>query len=93
MGKSIDKADLWLIAVAKVYGYTIVTMEKRDRNLSDSNPTKRELHISDVCDRFEVECIDLFELMRRGKIPLKYSILKIYLYPTLLVGVFFYRHL
>lgn len=62
---NLNKADPWLIAVASIDKFTIVTMEKSDPNLSAGSPTKREPKIPDVCKWFDVECIDLFELMRR----------------------------
>lgn len=62
---SMDKADPWLIAVASIDNYTIVTLETRDSNLSANNPTRKEPKIPDVCDYFGVECINLFDFMRR----------------------------
>lgn len=58
-----NKADPWLIAIAKANDYTIVTMEERDNNLNSSHPTKKEPRIPDVCHAMGVECINLFELM------------------------------
>lgn len=58
------KADPWLIAIAKAYGYTIVTMEEKNLNLNPKNPTKKEPRIPDVCNALNVECINLFDLMR-----------------------------
>ncbi|MCY1606417.1 DUF4411 family protein [Staphylococcus pettenkoferi] len=60
-----DKADPWPIAIAAVHGYTIVTFENQNNNLSSKNPTKKEPRIPDIRKEFDVECIDLFELMRR----------------------------
>lgn len=63
---SFEKADPWLIAIAKAYGYTIVTMEEPNRNLSATNPTSKEPRIPDVCSQLDVECINLYELMREN---------------------------
>lgn len=63
----IEKADPWLIAIAKVYGYTIVTMEERDRNLNPKFPTRKEPRIPDVCAALGVDCINLYELMKEQK--------------------------
>lgn len=60
---AFEKADPWLIAIAKTYDYTIVTMEVRNNNLSSTSPTSKEPRIPDVCDALGVECINLFELM------------------------------
>ena len=58
-----EKADPWLIALAKAHDYTIVTMEERNLNLNDKNPTSKEPRIPDVCMALNVECINLYELM------------------------------
>ena len=60
---TFEKADPWLIAIAKAHGYTIVTMEERNRNLNPSNPTSKEPRIPDVCAALGVECINLYDLM------------------------------
>ena len=60
---TFEKADPWLIAISKAYGYTIVTMEERNRNLNPSNPTSKEPRIPDVCDALGVKCINLYDLM------------------------------
>lgn len=50
-------ADAFLIAVAKTYGYTIVTHEK-------SNPTaKRRVLIPDAAKQFNVTSIMLYDLL------------------------------
>lgn len=62
-----DKADPWLIAIAKANDYTIVTMEERIGNLNPKNPMSKEPRIPDVCDALGVECINLYDLMREKK--------------------------
>ncbi len=57
-------ADPWLIAVAAVYGYTIVTLEVPIDNLSTKNRTNK-IKIPDVAKHFGVETITVFEMMRR----------------------------
>ena len=61
---AFEKADPWLIALAKAYDYTIVTMEERNLNLNSKNPTSKEPRIPDVCAALGVECINLYDLMR-----------------------------
>ncbi|GEM05954.1 hypothetical protein HMI01_29420 [Halolactibacillus miurensis] len=62
-----QKADPWLIAIAKANDYTIVTMEESNRNLNANNPTSKEPRIPDVCKDLNVECINLYDLMREVK--------------------------
>ncbi len=62
-------ADAWLIAASVVYGYTIVTFEKPNGNLNSINPSKNA-KIPDVAQRFNVECCDIFYMMRELKIIL-----------------------
>ncbi len=51
-----DVADAFLIAVAKTYGYTIVTHEK-------SQPVaKKRVLIPDAAKAFDVECIMIYDL-------------------------------
>lgn len=57
-------ADPWLIAAAAVKGYTIITLETPNKNLSPNTPTKRP-KIPDVARALEVEARDLFYLMRK----------------------------
>ena len=56
-------ADAWIIAVAKVYGFTIVTFEKPNNGLHANNPS-RNAKIPDVAKVFGVDTIDLFDMMR-----------------------------
>lgn len=65
-----SKADPYLISTALKYNNNseepiIVTMERRLGGLNTTNPTSAEPRIPDVADSFNVECIDLFEFMRR----------------------------
>ena len=57
-------ADPWLIAAAAVKGYTIITLETPNKNLSPNTPTKRP-KIPDVASALGVETRDLFFLMRK----------------------------
>jgi hypothetical protein len=59
-----EKADPWLVAIAKAHNYVIVTMEERNRNLNAKNPTSKEPRIPDVCANLGVRCINLFDLMQ-----------------------------
>lgn len=58
----IKVADPWLIAVAKTYGYTIVSFEKR-MQINSGSPTKRA-KIPNICDDFGIKYCDLFEMMK-----------------------------
>ena len=62
-------ADPWLIATAAAKGYTIITLETPNKNLSPSNPTKRP-KIPDVASALEVETQNLFYLMRKSNFRL-----------------------
>lgn len=61
----MNKADPFLIATAMTRNDIIVTLEKRHSGLNQITPTKQEPKIPDVADRFSIECINLYELMRR----------------------------
>ncbi|GIP49000.1 twitching motility protein PilT [Paenibacillus sp. J53TS2] len=50
--------DSWLVAYAKVHGYTVVTLEKYNRD------KRNRILIPNVCMAFGVPCIDTFEMMR-----------------------------
>lgn len=54
-------ADPWLIAKAISTGGVVVTHEKRDPNI------KRKLLIPNVCDHFDVRCINTFDLLLKLK--------------------------
>lgn len=57
-------ADPWLVASAAVYGYTIITLETSNTNLSSKKPSKNA-KIPDVAQVFGVQTKDLFYLMRK----------------------------
>ena len=63
-------ADPWLIASAKVNGYTLVTEEKPSSGLSKKTPNKGA-KIPDVARYFGVKTIDVFDMMRKLKITIK----------------------
>lgn len=54
----LDRADPWVIAHAIVNGGTVVTHEKRNPDVS------RKVKIPNVCERFNVNCIDVYQLLR-----------------------------
>src|SRR5262249_32976475 len=51
-------ADPWLIAHALEDEGVVVTME------SDLRPEAKKVRIPDVCEMFEVKCVDMLEMMR-----------------------------
>jgi uncharacterized protein DUF4411 len=52
------KADGWLVAYAKAFGFAVVTLEV-------SNPSvKRKVPIPNVCDAFGVEHLGTFDMLR-----------------------------
>ena len=56
-------ADPWLIACASMNGYTLVTFETHNGNLSRQSPISNP-KIPDVCKALNVGCNDLFHMMR-----------------------------
>ncbi len=62
-------ADAWLIATAKVHNYTIVTFEKPNLGINANNPS-RNAKIPDIAMEFNVECCDLYKMMRALKFSL-----------------------
>lgn len=56
-------ADPWLIATARTYGFTIITLEKPNGGLKAQNKVG-SAKIPDVCNAFDVQCKDLFYMMR-----------------------------
>ena len=56
----LEKADLWLIAAAKINGFTVVT---RENFISDPKPYK--VKIPNICAYYEVACITPFEMLQR----------------------------
>lgn len=65
----LDVADPWLIAVAAVKGYTLITFEKGNSNLNKNYPSKNPKN-PDVACEFEVETKDLFYMMEKLGITL-----------------------
>ena len=59
-----DEADRWVIALARLKGFVVVTHETRAA--SKKHPPRTH-YIPDVCDALGIDCIDLIELMRREK--------------------------
>lgn len=64
-----DCADPWLIATAKAYNSTLTTLEKT--NNPAKNKLTKEAKIPDIASEFEVECCDLYEMIRRLKFTFK----------------------
>jgi hypothetical protein len=58
-----ENADAWIIAYATVYNYKVVTFEKYE-------PNSKQIKIPNVCEKFNVECIDLFDFMRNVQLSL-----------------------
>ena len=58
--KSRSRADPWVIALAQVRGFTVITSEK---------PTNRpnRPHIPDVCSAMNIPCIDMVQFFREQK--------------------------
>lgn len=59
-----DSADLLLIAFAKTHGYTVITNEKSEPH------RKNKVKIPDACSALQLQCINLFDLMRAEGIRL-----------------------
>lgn len=59
-----DEADRYVIAHAKLKGWSVVTHETPARSKKHAPRTH---YIPDVCSALGVPCIDLLELMRREK--------------------------
>ncbi|MDV0445211.1 hypothetical protein MmiAt1_07680 [Methanimicrococcus sp. At1] len=66
---NLPAADPWLIAAACVYGYTVVTFELPNNNLSPANQS-RKIKIPDVCRPFGIQYCNLYEMMRELSIKL-----------------------
>lgn len=52
-------ADSWLCAYGLAYDYTIVTFEKYNPD------SKKKIFIPNVCNEFNIKCIDLIQFMRK----------------------------
>jgi len=64
MTSAEDEADRWVIALAKVKGFSVVTHETSAKL---KKKPERSLYIPDVCNAMKIPCIELLELMRREK--------------------------
>ncbi|MBI4296588.1 MAG: DUF4411 family protein [Chloroflexi bacterium] len=53
----LDGVDPWVIAHAKVYGGKVVTFEVRA-------PKSSKPKIPDICDKFDVECLNIYNMVR-----------------------------
>ena len=56
-----DEADRWVIALAKINNFVVVTHETSVRE--KKNPL-RKLYIPDVCRLLGIRCVEFLELMR-----------------------------
>ena len=52
-------ADGWLAATAKALGYILVTQEVHN------DKAKKRVPLPNVCKAFDVNCIDLFAMLRQ----------------------------
>lgn len=59
-----DEADRYVIALAKLNGWVVVTHETPARSKKNALRTH---FIPDVCSALNIPCIDLLEVMRREK--------------------------
>jgi len=57
-------ADAWIVACASVQNHTVVTFEEPNGNLAKGSPCSRA-KIPEICDVFDVEYTNLFEMMRQ----------------------------
>lgn len=62
-------ADPWIIATAKVFDLTVVSLEERNLNLNTGSPTK-SVKIPDICDVFDVPYLNLQDMLRELRISL-----------------------
>ncbi|MGB9639205.1 MAG: DUF4411 family protein [bacterium] len=72
LGESENNADIEVIAYSKVYGYIVVTFEGSAGNIESTVVRKGpeigkyncNVKIPDICNFFNVECINLFEMLK-----------------------------
>jgi hypothetical protein len=64
-----NRADPWLVAVAKAKGHTLITFERSNYALGTS--TSSHPKIPDVAAFFNVKCKNLFYMMRALKFNFK----------------------
>jgi hypothetical protein len=62
-------ADPWVVAHAKAYGGCVVTFECRIKN----NTGNKQVKIPDITDYFDMQCIDLWNLLRKLHISFQLS--------------------
>jgi len=55
------RADAWLVAAAKTYGYTVITFEASNSSLGSG--ISGSAKIPDVCAEFNVKCENLFYML------------------------------
>lgn len=60
-----DEADRWIIALAKINGWTVVTHETSVR---EKRKPIRNLYIPDVCNKMSIPCIEFLDLLRNEKL-------------------------
>ena len=60
--KFLSVADPWLVAAASTYGDAVVTFEKL------AGADTKKIKIPDICQQMNVQCIDLYEMMRNNQI-------------------------
>ncbi|NWF89926.1 MAG: DUF4411 family protein [Ignavibacteriaceae bacterium] len=60
-----DEADRWIIALAKIKGWTVVTHET---SVGAKKKPLRNLYIPDVCDKMSIPCIEFLGLLRKEKL-------------------------
>jgi hypothetical protein len=63
---SFDEADRWVIALAKVENYVVVTHETSyATKRKGTRKPDRNLYIPDVCKAMNITCLEFLELMRQ----------------------------
>lgn len=60
-------ADGWLVAYAMVHGCTVVTNERPEPD------SRRTIKIPDVCQQFNVQFVNTFDLLRKLRVRLDFS--------------------
>ncbi len=59
LAKFATGADGWLVAFAKVHGWVVVTNERPEPD------SKREIKLPDVCNAFDVQYVNTYQMLRR----------------------------
>lgn len=60
-----DEADRWIIALAKLKRWTVITHET---SVKSKRKPDRNLYIPDVCNAEKIPCIEFLELLRKEKL-------------------------